>query len=63
MAVVKTLRTRNGALVRIHDDAYRDCTPEEIARRKAETARIMGEIEWRAACRRYEELKSRGEIV
>ena len=43
MAIVAEMRIK-GALVRIHDDAYADCTPEEIARRKRERNRVAGMI-------------------
>ena len=43
MAIVAEMRIK-GALVRIHDDAYADCTPEEIAHRKRERNRVAGMI-------------------
>ena len=43
MAVVAEMRIR-GALVRIHDDAYANCTPEEIARRKRERNLVAGRL-------------------
>ncbi|MBO5237893.1 MAG: hypothetical protein J6B50_03865 [Lachnospiraceae bacterium] len=33
MAVVKTIQSGN-TIIRIHDDAYRDATPEELAARR-----------------------------
>lgn len=43
MAIVAEMRIR-GALVRIHDDDYAGCTPEEIARRKQERNRVAGRL-------------------
>jgi hypothetical protein len=43
MAVIAEMRIM-GALVRIHDDAYANCTPEEIARRKRERNIVAGQI-------------------
>lgn len=33
MAIVREIKCPNGATVAIHDDAYRDASPEEIQRR------------------------------
>lgn len=45
MALVKEIRFTEGPLkggvVRIYDDDYRDCSPEEIQRRRAECARVL----------------------
>ncbi|MBQ9773132.1 MAG: hypothetical protein IJW30_00535 [Clostridia bacterium] len=43
MAIVYEARDERGT-VRIVDDAYRDCTREEMERRRAETRRVAGEI-------------------
>lgn len=43
MAVIAEMRVR-GALVRIHDDDYINCTPEEIERRRRERDRVAGQI-------------------
>lgn len=31
MSIVKEYRAESGAVIRFHDDAYRDKTPEELA--------------------------------
>jgi len=43
MAVIAEMRVR-GALVRIHDDDYINCTPEELERRRRERDRVAGQI-------------------
>ena len=43
MAIVMELVIR-GVPVEIRDDGYRDCTPQEIERRKAEAKRVAGRM-------------------
>ena len=49
MAIVMDFISRNGAHVIVRDDCYRDCTPEEIERRRAEVVRAMEFIALRNA--------------
>ena len=43
MAIIREVRVggEGGAIVRIHDDAYAHCTPEEIERRKRATGMVI----------------------
>ena len=43
MAMVKEIRLEAG-VVRIHDDAYRDASEEEMERRRAAIRRIAGQM-------------------
>ena len=44
MAIVREFTARSGARVQIADDCYRDLTPEEVERRRAEVWRVMCQI-------------------
>lgn len=46
MAIIRVTRVggENGAIVRIHDDAYAHCSPEEIERRKRATGLVIRRI-------------------
>lgn len=49
MAIIREFICKNGAHVIVRDDAYRDCSPEEIERRRAEVVRAMEFIALRNA--------------
>ena len=49
MAIIREFTCKNGAHVIVRDDAYRDCSPEEIERRRAEVVRAMEFIALRNA--------------
>lgn len=44
MAVVRETICASGVRVIIRDDCYRDCTPEEIERRRAEVWRVICQV-------------------
>lgn len=60
MALVKEIRFTEGpckgGVARIYDDAYRDCTPEEIRRRKDAVAREIAKINAMAQRRAWDAL-------
>ena len=55
MAMVREMRTSNGARVRFFDDAYINATPEEIARRRREASEAAYNILVAAAKRKQQE--------
>ena len=44
MAIVRVMEI-GGAVVRIDDDGYRDCEPEELERRKKAIRRMIGKVD------------------
>ena len=44
-------RLGKGARVIVRDDCYRDASPEELARRRAEAARVIRRIDFNAQLR------------
>ena len=59
MAIVREFIASNGVHVQIADDCYRDLTPEEVERRRAEVWRVMCQIAANAA--RIEEERAKAE--
>lgn len=55
MAVVKEIKWGN-CTIRIHDDAYRDLTPEQLAKRQEEVKRNILRICERADRKRLEKM-------
>lgn len=49
MAIVREFDCANGAHVIVRDDCYRDCTPEEIARRWEDVRQALAFAALRAA--------------
>ena len=54
MALVREFTTPSGVRVRIMDDAYARCTPEELAERHREVRRVLNEIAYSIARRAAE---------
>lgn len=49
MAIVKTIKCSNGAIVQINDECCTGLSKEEIARRKAEIDRVVNQIYYKYA--------------
>lgn len=60
MAVVKEIKWGN-CTIRIHDDAYRDLTPEQLAKRQEEVKNNIYRIFERAERKRLEKMLSEEE--